>query len=100
MKRAVARAKYYAVHNKSKSKGELFKSRLYKKFTFKGSQRRKIYTRDKNDKHKYIFKYRYDWGNFLTYAYMAARIIPDNKIKKQLKRHWRIFQKLILFDFE
>ena len=43
----------------------------------------------------FILSHRYDWGNFLTYAKLASETIPDNKIGGQVKRHWKIFHKLL-----
>ena len=95
MKRSFARGKFYTLHNKTKLKGELFKSRLYKRFTYLGSNRRRIYMRDKNHSDRFILSHKYDWGNFLTYAKLASMIIPDNKIAGQVKRHWKYFHKLV-----
>lgn len=39
--------------------------------------------------------FKYDWGNYLTYAKMAARLMPDNKIRNQIKRAWDILNLLI-----
>lgn len=86
MKRSIRRAKYYSrIHKK-----EIFKRRLYKKFTFRGAKKYKIYVWDKNDK---VFKIseQQNWGNFLSYAKKAANIIEDNSIKNQIKNHWNLF---------
>lgn len=96
MKRALKKAHFYARYTKSKkSNGEIFKSRLYKRFSYLGSKRRQKYVRDKNDSKKWFKTTKYDWGNYLSYALMAARIIPDNKIRLQLRRHWNILNLLI-----
>lgn len=95
MKRTFARGWYYTLNNRTKTNGELFKNTLYKRFTHLGSQRRFKYERDKNKSNIFHKSYKYDWGNFITYAKMAARILPDNKIKSQIKRHWLIFHDLI-----
>jgi hypothetical protein len=47
MKRSFARGIYYSRHNRTTTKGELFKNRLYKKFTHVGASRRRIYKRRK-----------------------------------------------------
>ena len=95
MKQNISIGKFHSLHNRTKTKGELFKSRLYKKFTYRGSSRRRIYIRDKKQSDRFILSHKYDWGNFLTYAKLAASIIPENKITGQIKRHWGIFHKLI-----
>jgi len=91
MKRHIRRAKYHSKHNKTIHGGEIFKSRLYKRFTFKGASRRRIYKRHPTLTNKWILTLKYDWGNYLSYATMAAKIIPSNKIAHQVKNHWRIF---------
>ncbi|MFT4155187.1 reverse transcriptase domain-containing protein [Parafilimonas sp.] len=95
MKRSFARGTFYAFHNNTNTKGQLFKSRLYKRFTYLGAERRRIYKRDKTHKDRFILSHKFDWGNYLTYAQLAANIIDDNKISNQIKRHWNNFHKLI-----
>ena len=96
MKRAIKRSKFYADSTSDKkARGEIFKSKLYKSYTSLGSKRRRIYQRDNSDKTKWVLSKKHDWGNFLTYAYMAARIMKDNKIKGQLKNHWTKFHELL-----
>lgn len=95
MKKSFARGRFHTFHNNTKTKGELFKSRLYKRFTHVGSERRRVYTRDKKQKDRFVLSHKYDWGNYLTYAKLSANIISDNKILGQLKRHWNKFHKLV-----
>lgn len=95
MKRSIARSTFYAYHNKTKSKGQFFKNRLYKRFTHLGSKRRRVYVRKDGHSNQFILSNRYDWGNYLTYTKMASRIMSENKIKNQIKRHWSIFQNLL-----
>ena len=95
MKRSFARSHFYTYHNRTKTKGKVFKSRLYKKFTFKGAKRRRIYQRHPSKSNVFIKTHIYDWGNFITYANLARDTIPDNKIKGQLKNHWKIFHELM-----
>jgi len=96
MKRTIKRGFFYSNANKTKTKGILFKTRLYKRFTYLGAKRRMIYERDKHDKSKFNISHKYDWGNYLSYAKLAARIIPNNKIKSQISGHWKKFHSLIL----
>ena len=95
MKRSIRRGKYYAMFNTTKTKGELFKNRLYKRFTHLGAHRRRIYQRDRHNPSQFIITEKYDWGNYLSYAYLAANIIVDNKIRHQLKKHWGKFHTLL-----
>ena len=96
MKRTLHRSTYYAMVTSNKStKGELFKTRLFKKFSHLGSHRHRKYKKEKNNPGKWIVTDTYDWGNYLSYAYLAARNMKYNKIKHQVKNHWRILNELI-----
>jgi hypothetical protein len=95
MKRAFARSKFHTYHNRTKTKGQVFKSRLYKRFTHVGAERRRIYQRHPSKSDVFFLSHKYDWGNFITYANLAKETIPDNKIGGQLKRHWRNFHSLM-----
>lgn len=95
MKRTFARSRFYTYHNKTVTKGEVFKSRLYKKFTHVGATRRRIYQRHPSKTDVFLLSYKYDWGNFITYAKLAEETIKDNKIDGQLKQHWRKFHELM-----
>ncbi len=88
MKRVVRRHKYYAKHTKSTSKGEIFKKRLFLKYSYKGAQRRRIY-RMNIDTLEWHKTNRYDWGNFITYAKLAANNMKNNKINHQIRNHWQ-----------
>lgn len=89
MKRSIRRSKHFA-SKKGKFKDEIFKTRLYKKFTYKGSKRYNKYKWNETE-NKFIKTEDYNWGNFLSYASKAAKIMINNKIKGQLKNHWKIF---------
>jgi hypothetical protein len=95
MKRTFARSRFYTFHNRTATKGQVFKTRLYKKFTFIGAERRRIYQRHPSKSDLFILSHKYDWGNFITYAKLAEKTIIDNKIGGQLKRHWRKFHELM-----
>ena len=88
MKKSIRRGIYYSI----KHKKEIFKRRLYKKYTFRGARRYKIYHWSIREK-KFIPTSKQNWGNFLSYAKKASNIIEDNKIKSQIKNHWKIFHK-------
>jgi Reverse transcriptase (RNA-dependent DNA polymerase) len=82
-------------------KYELFKSRLYKRFTYKGAQRKMIYRPSKANPKVYEPTKVFDWGNYLSYVYKANAVMKSlntaepNAIKKQSGRAWRIFWKLM-----
>jgi hypothetical protein len=95
MKRSFARSRFYTFHNRTATKGKVFKTRLYKKFTFVGAERRRIYQRHPSKSDLFILSHKYDWGNFITYAKLAEKTIVDNKIGGQLRRHWRKFHELL-----
>lgn len=94
MKRSVRRSKYFASRKFAKNHNEIFKRRLFKRFSYKGAKRYRKYMWNEKEK---IFKKTdsYNWGNFLSYAYKAANIMVNNKIKNQTKRHWNILNKLL-----
>lgn len=96
MKRAVQRSLYYSKTSKAPgSLGQVFRTRLFKKYTFKGKGRRVIYKQDKMDPAVWNRTENYNWGNYLTYADLAMNKLPNNKIKGQVKRHWKILNQLI-----
>jgi hypothetical protein len=95
MNRAFTSSRFYTYHNRTATKGKVFKSRLYKRFTYIGAERRRIYQRHPSKLDNFFLSYKYDWGNFITYANLAKETIPDNKINGQLKRHWKKFHHLM-----
>lgn len=94
MKRTVKRAKHFANNRYSKTKGIIFKRRIFKKFSYKGAKRIRKYLWNESEK-KFIKTDSYNWGNFLSYAYKASNIMVSNKIREQTKRHWNILNELI-----
>jgi hypothetical protein len=95
MKRVVRRHKYYARHTSNKkSNGEIFKKKLFLKYSYKGAQRRRIYRMNK-DTNEWHVTNRFDWGNFITYAKLAANNMKNNKINHQIRKHWRILNEEI-----
>jgi Reverse transcriptase (RNA-dependent DNA polymerase) len=95
MNRAFTRSNFYTYHNRTATKGKIFKSRLYKRFTQIGAERRRIYQRHPSKTNTFFLSHKYDWGNFITYANLAKETIPDNKIKGQLKKHWKKFHEIM-----
>lgn len=94
MKKSVLKGIIYSRLDKSQ-KG-LFLSRLYRRFSYKGASRIRTYIKNDIDGEKWIFSHKYNWGNFLTYANRAQIKLPNNKIEKQLSRHWNILNSEIL----
>lgn len=95
MKRGTRRGKYYAAKMYKGVPQELFQNRLYKRYSHWGAKRTRIYIRDKSNPKKFIPTERYNWGNFLSYAYKAAMTFRNGTIKNQVKRHWKILNQLI-----
>ncbi|MBJ7881872.1 reverse transcriptase domain-containing protein [Gelidibacter salicanalis] len=92
MKRAFKRASSLAI-NAHTTDDEIYKSSLFKRFTYKGAKRRQIY----NGKTK---TYRYDWGNYLSYVEKANVSFYEfnggNSIKKQSRKSWARFHVLMV----
>jgi len=95
MKRGTRRSKHYASKMYKGKAQELFKNRLYKRYSHWGAKRKRIYIPSQSDPGKFISTDRYNWGNFLSYAYKANKIFKDGMIRKQMKRHWKILNILI-----
>lgn len=94
MKKYVKRAKHYSSKRKSKTKGELFKRRILKKFSYKGAKRMRKWIWNPSLS-KFEKSDNYNYGNFITYAKKAARNMNSNKINGQIRRHWNILNDLI-----
>jgi hypothetical protein len=97
MKRSIRRGYFFSKYGNPKNKNELFRRRLYQKHTYLGASRRRIYKRDPIIKNKWNISKRFDWGNYISYAKMASNLIPDNKINKQISRHWKNLHFLLKF---
>jgi hypothetical protein len=96
MKKSVQRSRFYSKSvKKSKSLGQIFQTKLYKKFTYHGAKRRRIYVRDKSNPANWIKTESYNWGNYISYAHLAINKLPNNRIKHQIRRHWFILNQLI-----
>lgn len=94
MKRTVKRAKHYASNPYSKNFKEIFKSRIFKRFSYKGARRRRKYIWNAKSKYFEISSH-YDWGNFLSYTEKAKKMRIKNCISSQTKRHWHKLTKLL-----
>lgn len=86
MKRTVKRSKKFA--KRGKKKGEIFKGRIMKKFSYKGAKRRRKWLYDDSVKGFKKSEDHYDWGNFLSYSSKAAKVMTNNKISSQTKKSW------------
>jgi hypothetical protein len=95
MKRTIFRAKRHSRKPLNSHRGEIFKRRILKKFSYKGAQRRRKWI--KEPKTGYFKKSEhYDWGNFLSYATKASKVMVRNKIKQQIKNHWNKLHQLLI----
>jgi len=82
------------------AKPTLFTRKLYRSYTYLGKKKRKIkvpkYQLEELAEGEFIPKRKFipkqHWGNFITYAYEAAEIMNEPKIKRQVRRHIRIFK--------
>lgn len=95
MMRGTRRAKHYSSKMYKGQVQPLFKSRLYKRYSHWGAKRKRIYVPDRLNLGKFTKTDRYNWGNFLSYAYKAEITFRNGKIKNQVKRHWKILDTLI-----
>lgn len=98
MKGAFNRAVSYALFSKNPDK-RLFKSSLYKRFTYKGASRKLIYRPSKHNPKIYKKTKEYNWGNYLSYVYKANNsmetINGNNVIRKQTRKLWGQFHLLL-----
>lgn len=95
MKRSIRRGAFYTNANNTDTKGKLFKTRLYKRFTYIGASRRRIYKRKAGSTSQWILTHRHDWGNFISYAQLAASQMSENGIKRQIRKCWRKFHEVL-----
>lgn len=98
MKHAFNRASGFALNSKNPDKS-IFKTRLYKRFTYKGASRKLKFRPSTNDPKKYLRTKEYSWGNYLTYIYKADDAMRDintnHSIKKQSRKMWSKFNNLM-----
>lgn len=99
MKRSFKRSASLARNSKNPDKS-IFKARLYKRFTYKGANRKLIYRPAKNDNKKYLATKEYYWGNYLSYVNKANKSMQSinngDQIKRQSRRFWKNFHKLMI----
>jgi hypothetical protein len=98
MKSSFKKSTSLAIHSKNPDKS-LFKSRLYKQFTYRGAKRKLIYRPSKADKTVYEKTNEYYWGNYLSYINKANEsmksINGDNFVKRQSRKFWKKFNDLM-----
>ncbi len=96
MKRSINRGVHFASKPENKT-NELFESRLFKRFSYKGAERRLIWKKDAKSETGYSRSTEYYWGNYISYLEKANRVMyPINKgdiIKKQFSKFWPNFGK-------
>lgn len=90
MKTGVRRCQFYAKTIDNKTRGSIFYNRLYRRYSYIGANPNASYIRVSGTKDKWIKSDRKKWGNFITYAQKASHTINGNKIKHQMKNHWKI----------
>ncbi|WP_370227789.1 reverse transcriptase domain-containing protein [Mesoflavibacter sp.] len=101
MKRSFKKSASMALHSKNPDES-IFKSRLYKRFTHRGAERKLIHHPSKIDPTIYEKTKKYYWGNYLSYIYKAndsMRTLNDGRdiIKRQSRKFWNRFYKLMRF---
>ncbi len=77
----------------------IFKGRLFKKFTHKGANRKLIFRPSKEDKTKYVKTKEFYWGNYFSYIYKAndamKEINGNDIIKRQSRKLWKNFNNIM-----
>lgn len=98
MKGAFNRSLSYALNSKSKTK-EIFKGRLFKRFTYKGAKPHYVYRQSESNPKVYKKTSKRDWGNYLTYVIKADKVMQtinqNHEIKMQSRKAWHYFNKLM-----
>lgn len=91
MKKGVRRSIFYSKTINNDTKDEIFKKRLYKRYSYIGSKRGMKYRRvDGTTNQWQIDKHAINWGNYITYAKIAHKTMNDySKINSQIKNHWK-----------
>jgi hypothetical protein len=103
LKRSFKRGAHFAkkAHIPSDS---LFETRLYKRFTHLGSERRLKWLPDDNSPTGYSPSKKYDWGNFISYLnkanYVMKEINKDDTIIRQYRKIWNNFHDIKKSTYE
>jgi len=92
LKRLIRRKARYASLNLRKKRRNpdldidtwIYRTRIYKNKTHLGAKRKKI--------HGKVF-----WGNYYSYVKTSSKLMNEPTIKKQLRNHWKIVERLIRY---
>ncbi|WP_047789056.1 reverse transcriptase domain-containing protein [Tenacibaculum mesophilum] len=95
MKLNVRRSVYFSSTIDNNSNGQIFKRRLYKKFSYIGANRSRKYKRVAGTTNEWKITNSYNWGNYITYAKLASKTMDNNLIKSQIKNHWKNLNKYL-----
>lgn len=90
MKTGVRRCKFYAGSISNSTHGTIFQNRLHKQYSYIGAKTTIRYLRKKNSTDQRCKTKNKKWGNFIDYAQKASITINGNKIRNQIKNHWKI----------
>lgn len=86
----VRRCHFYSNHINNDTNGKIFQNRLHKQYSYIGASPSKSYIRLNGETKKWKKSKRKSWGNFIGYAIKASNTMQNNKIKNQIKNHWKI----------
>lgn len=89
MKKGVKRSAYYTYQIDNDTQGEMFVKRLYHRYSYVGAKPTKSFYRVKGTTNQWRELKTNNWGNFIGYAQKASRRLKGNKIKYQIKNHWK-----------
>jgi reverse transcriptase-like protein len=96
MKRSFRRGIHFASKPENRNP-KLFEERLYKRFSYKGAQRRMIWKPDASSDTGYSPSKEYHWGNYISYLEKANKVMKpingDDTIRNQYSRFWPMFGK-------
>lgn len=89
MKKGVKRSAYYTYRIDNDTQGEMFVKRLYHRYSYIGAKPTKSFYRVKGTTNQWMELKTNNWGNFIGYAQKASRRLKGNKIKYQIRNHWK-----------
>ena len=97
MKKGVRRSGFYSSKINNDTRGEIFRKRLYKRYSYIGAKRCIKYKRVQGTTNQwYHNKHAVNWGNYITYAKKShEKMSSYSKIDSQIKNHWKNLHKEI-----
>ena len=97
MKKGVRRSGFYSSKINNDTRGEIFRKRLYKRYSYIGAKRCTKYKRVRGTTDQWRpDKHAINWGNYITYAKNAHKTMGSySKIDSQIKNHWKNIHKEI-----